>query len=90
MTAPDLMKGPWTEEKNPPPDIVKLQPKPDPEEEEALEEEEADEKIVPTVRVIDHTAELFSVERIEAAGRPAAGRYRTPWHTRCPWSRPPG
>jgi uncharacterized membrane protein YgcG len=54
MTAPDLIKGPWTESKKTPAEVVKLTPK--------YEKTEDEEKIIPAVMVVDKSTELITCD----------------------------
>jgi uncharacterized membrane protein YgcG len=56
MTAPDLMKGPWTHAKQPPAEVKKLTPKMD--EDEAKE----DEGLVPKVLFANEPTELITTD----------------------------
>jgi len=56
MTAPDLLKGPWTQAAQPPADVTKLTPKMD--EDEAKE----DEGLVPKVLVVNEPTELVTTD----------------------------
>ncbi|MHC4970936.1 MAG: hypothetical protein ACYTG3_01250 [Planctomycetota bacterium] len=56
MTAPDLLKGPWTHAKQPPAEVSKLTPKMD--EDEAKE----DEGLVPKVLVVNEPTELITTD----------------------------
>jgi len=54
MTAPDLIKGPWTESKKTPAEVVKLTPE--------YEKTEDEEKIIPAVMVVDKSTELITCD----------------------------
>ncbi len=56
MTAPDLMKGPWTQSKSPPAAVSKLTPKMD------ADEAKEDEGLVPKVMVVDKATEMVTTD----------------------------
>ncbi len=59
MTAPDLLKGPWTKAEKVPAEVQAQTPKPDPEVEKA---EPADESIIPKVIVVTDAEELVTTD----------------------------